>query len=176
MGYQEEPKGITRAKLVKEIAKQLEKFIEVCTPPRLDSAQLTDHACRQREPSPSTLAARTTESDWEVSNCIISTSLHWNKFHVVRGNLVLPSLSVRFKRHLPPCTLLPSITPLPPTSEFEAGLQPTSGRLDPARPVSFVYACPAQCRIMRFDCPCPGVVEFESNFPRLTFHMVCGTA
>ena len=30
MNYQEIPKGITRAKLVTEVAKQLEKFIEVC--------------------------------------------------------------------------------------------------------------------------------------------------
>ena len=166
MNYQEEPKGITRAKLVNEIAKRLENFIEVCAPTRLDSAQLTDHTCRQREASPSTLTTRATESDREVSNCVISASLHWNKFHVVRGSLVLSSLGPRFKRHLPPCTLLPSITSLSTASEFGAGLQPTPGRLDPARPVSFVYACPAQCRIMRFDCSCPGVVKFESNFPR----------
>jgi len=30
MNYQGEPKGITRAKLVKEVAKQLGNFLEVC--------------------------------------------------------------------------------------------------------------------------------------------------
>ena len=73
---------------MKEVAKQLKKFIEVRVVPRSGFAQRIDHLSRQCEPPPSILTTPTTKWGQEVSNCVISTSRHWNKCRVVRGSLV----------------------------------------------------------------------------------------
>jgi len=83
---------------------------------------------------------RSTKSDREVLKRVTSTSLHWSKCHLVRGNLV-------------------SSTPTP------SDLIPLA-----ALPISFVHVFPARRRIMRSDYSCTSIVEFESYFPRIFSH------
>ena len=88
VNYQGDPKGINRAKLVKEIAKQLKNFIEVRAPPHSSSMQRTDYMFRKCSPPSSILDTSSGELDREGSNCVISTSLHWSECRVVRGSHV----------------------------------------------------------------------------------------